>query len=235
MEGLRAVLHAFEQEVEIEALISAPEPLEHPLGRSLVRQGRRAGIPCVEVSAALFRSLAVAEAPQGIAAVARQRWQPLRQAPPGSGLCWVALETVQSPGNLGSIIRTSEAVGGAGILLVGRAIDPYDPAVVRASMGALFRQRFVRTSPGELAAWKQQNRCFLVGTSPGGAADYRAVRYTPPVVLCMGWEREGLSRRLQAMCDRMVRIPMVGRGDSLNLAVATGVILYEIFNQRCAV
>jgi TrmH family RNA methyltransferase len=234
MEGLRAIVQAFEHDFDIDALIVAPELLESPLGRSLARQGRRAGIPCTEVPAELFRSLSLADEPQGIAAIARQRWEPLSQASPAAGLCWTALETVQSPGNLGSIVRTSEAVGGAGLILVGGAIDPYDPAVLRASMGALFGQRLVRTRPAEFAAWKRDHGCLLVGTSPGAATDYRAVRYDPPVVLCMGWERQGLSPRLQALCDVMVRIPMVGGSDSLNLAVASGVMLYEIFNQRRA-
>jgi RNA methyltransferase, TrmH family len=234
-EGVRPIVQAFEHDWEIETLIAAPELLESPLGRSLVRQGRRAGIPVLELTAESFRGLAVAEEPQGIAAVARQRWETLPETQPTSGLCWVALETVQSPGNLGSIVRTSEAVGGAGLLLIGGAIDPYQPAVVRASMGALFAQRLVRTSPAELAAWKQRTGGLLVGTSPGARTDYREVRYEPPLVLCMGWERQGLSRKVYSLCDVMVRIPMVGESDSLNLAVATGVMLYEIFNQRRAV
>jgi TrmH family RNA methyltransferase len=101
-------------------------------------------------------------------------------------------------------------------------------------MGAIFAQRLVRTTAGELVAWKQRHGCVLVGTSPRGAVDYQAVRYEAPVVLCMGWERAGLSAQQQALCDVMVRVPMVGRSDSLNLAVATGVLLYEVFNQRRA-
>jgi TrmH family RNA methyltransferase len=117
---------------------------------------------------------------------------------------------------------------------VGRASDPYDPASVRASMGALFSQRFVRTTAEELFAWTRRHHCLLAGTSPAGAADYRAVSYRPPTVLFMGSERKGLPPEHQARCDAVVRIPMVGSSDSLNLAVATSVMLYEIFNQRRA-
>ncbi len=99
-------------------------------------------------------------------------------------------------------------------------------------MGSLFAQRFVRTTLTEFIAWKQQHQCTLVGTSPATPADYHTVRYRPPVLLFMGWEREGLGRDDQALCDLMVRIPMVGGCDSLNLAIATGVMLYELFNQR---
>jgi RNA methyltransferase, TrmH family len=94
-------------------------------------------------------------------------------------------------------------------------VDPYHPAVVRASIGALFTQRLVRASPAELAAWKRQHGVLLVGTSPAATTDYRSVSYQQPLVLCMGWERQGLSPRLQALCDVVVRIPMAGASDSI--------------------
>lgn len=177
----------------------------------------------------MFRALARVHEPRGIGAVVRQRWTPLADARPAG--CWVALETVQSPGNLGAIIRTGEAVGAAGLILIGDAVDPYDPACVRATMGSLFAQRLVRTSAEKLRAWAGQHGVLMAGTSPDAAVDYRAVAYRPPVVLLMGWERRGLSAEGQSLCDVMVRIPMAGRTDSLNLAVATGVMLYEIFSQ----
>jgi TrmH family RNA methyltransferase len=86
----------------------------------------------------------------------------------------------------------------------------------------------------EFAAWKRRYPFLLVGTSPTAAADYRSVAYPPPVVLSMGWERQGISREQRSLCDVVVRLPMRGRGDSLNLAVATGVMLYEILGQRTA-
>lgn len=232
MEGLRFVSQAWDRGAEIEALVVAPELLTHLFGRHLVRQMRRAGVPYLELTAELFRGLARAAEPQGIAAVARQQWHPLPAIRPTEGLCWIALETVQSAGNLGTILRTAEAVGAAGAILVGDAVDPYHPATVRSTMGALFSQRLVRTTAAEFAAWKRQHPFLLVGTSPTAAADYRAVAYTSPVVLSMGWERQGLSREQKSLCDVVVRLPMAGRGDSLNLAVATGVMLYEILNQR---
>jgi len=146
----------------------------------------------------------------------------------------VALDTVQSPGNLGTILRTCDAVSAAGVILVGDAVDPFDQATVRATMGALFTQRFVRASLAEFSAWKASQNCLLVGTSPAAQTDYQAARYPAPVVLWMGGERKGLPAEFQQLCDVMVRIPMVGRSDSLNLAVATSVLLYEVFNQRRA-
>jgi TrmH family RNA methyltransferase len=233
-EGIRFVAQAIEHDAAIEQLVTAPALLANPFGRKLARELRRAGTPGLEVTPEVFRGLAQAETPQGIAVVVRQRWEPLAPADPGAGLCWVALSAVQSPGNLGTILRTSDAVGGAGAILIGGAVDPYDPAVVRPTMGAIFAQRFTRASLPEFAAWKRCRGCFLVGTSPHGGVDYRSVAYRSPLVLFMGWERRGLSREDRALCDAVVRIPMVGSSDSLNLAVATGVMLYEVFNQRRA-
>jgi TrmH family RNA methyltransferase len=164
----------------------------------------------------------------------RQRWEPLYRVDPADGLCWVVVETVQTPGNLGTILRTCDAVGAGGLILLRKETDPYHPAAVRASMGSLFTPRLVRTNFAEFVAWKQRHACTLVGTSPAAPVDYHGVDYASPVLLFMGWEREGISRDQQALCDVMVRIPMVGGCDSLNLAIATGVMLYEIFNQRRA-
>jgi TrmH family RNA methyltransferase len=232
IEGIRFVAQAMRQDVPVETLVVAPGLLLNPFGQKLVRLLRGAGTPCLTVSPDVFRHISLALEPQGIGAVIQQRWHPLERVRPSDGLCWIALDEVQSPGNLGSIVRTADAVGAAGVVLLGTATDPFHPTAVRASMGSMFSQRFVRASPAEFAAWKNQHACTLIGTSPTAALDYRAARYQPPVVLFMGCERQGLSQEHQAMSDLMVKIPMVGRCDSLNLAVATGVMLYEIFNQR---
>src|SRR5262249_44582716 len=106
------------------------------------------------------------------------------------------------------------------------------PGTVRATMGAMFTQRFVRTSTAEIMRWKRRHQYLLVGTSPGAPQDYQQVNYQAPVILLIGEERKGLSAELQALCDLTVSIPMVGESDSLNVAMATGVMLYELFNQR---
>ena len=134
--------------------------------------------------------------------------------------------------SLAAILRTCDAVGGAGVILLGSTTDPYDPAAVRASMGAIFSQRLARTSFAELTAWCGRHSVAVVGTSPSAPLDYQAVAYQSPLVLLMGSEPRGLSSEQQALCDLTVNIPMVGHSDSLNLAVATGIMLYEVFNQR---
>ncbi len=234
IEGFRPLIQAVQQGVRIETLLVAPQLLNKGQAQRPLRQLRHAGTPCFRLTPEVYHSLAQAEEPQGVIAVVRQRWERLDQIRPSNGLCWVVVEAAQSPGNLGTIIRTCEAVGAAGLILIGEAADPYDPGAVRACMGALFAQRFVRTSLESFAEWKRRRQCALIGTSPSAATDYHALVYPKPTLLLMGSEKRGLSAEIQALCDGMVKIPMVGRSDSLNLGVATGVMLYELFNQRRA-
>ena len=231
VEGIRLVREAVELGARIETCLLAPDLLTSPFGWETVRRLEALGVPMLRVSAAVFASLSGKEGPQGIGLVVAQRWENLEDVRLGGELCWVALDRVQDPGNLGTVLRTSDAVGGAGVMLVGPGADPYDPSAVRASMGAVFSQRLVRTSPAAFRAWKEKSLALVVGTSDAAALDYHAASYPRPCVLFMGSEREGLSAEELATCDLVVAIPMVGRSDSLNLAVATGVMLYELFNQ----
>jgi TrmH family RNA methyltransferase len=232
IEGIRIVAEAIQTGAALETLVVAPELLSSDFARQVVAEQQQAGVLCLEVSAPVFRSLSAKEGPQGIGAVLRQHWEPLEHLRLEAGQHWLALESVQDPGNLGTIARTCDAVGCAGMLLLGASTDPYDPAALRASMGALFSLRLTRTSFAAFAAWKQQHGYRVVGTSDAAACSYRSIDYTSPLVLLLGSERQGLSAEQQAVCDEVVSIPMVGRSDSLNLAVAAGVLLYELFHQQ---
>jgi RNA methyltransferase, TrmH family len=211
--------------------VVAPELLTSPFANELLQRERTAGAPVVEVSREVFASLSQKDGPQGLAAVVRQRWASLEEvrlgAPPG----WVALVEPADPGNLGTILRTADAVGAAGLMLIGPSADPYDPAALRASMGAAFRVPLLRCSWEEFAAWKRAAGAFLLGAADSAPAHFQAAAYPQPLVLLMGSERHGLSPEQQALCDQLVSIPMRGRADSLNLAVATGVMLYELLRQ----
>lgn len=232
IEGMRFVARALQHRARIEQLVVCQELLTHPFAHRLVHELKRRGTPLLEISRAAMERLSLAQDSQGLGAVVRQRWQRLARVRPGPELCWVAVETIRSPGNLGTILRTLDAVGGAGLILLGNTTDPYDPGAVRATMGALFTQCFVRSSREEVLNWSRRRQYTLVGTSPGAAQDYHAARYHLPTILLVGEERKGLPAELQAMCDLMVSIPMVGESDSLNVAMATSVMLYELFNQR---
>lgn len=232
VEGVRFVSEAAEAGACIEKLVVCPPMLRSPRGRKLAARLPARGAALLEVTEAVLQRLSLAGDPQGIAAVLRQRWTPLERGARAGRTCWLAIETVSAPGNFGTLLRTCEAVGGAGAILLGPTADPYDPAVVRATMGAHFSLTFTRAGHAELAAWKRRTGTLVVGTSPDATRDYRAVDYRQPVVLMLGCEQHGMTAQQAALCDEVVRIPMVGRGDSLNLGVAGSLMLYEVFNQR---
>ena len=144
----------------------------------------------------------------------------------------MAAESIESPGNLGTIIRTAEAAGATGIFLLDAESDPHDPAAVRASMGSLFSQKLTRCPPRDFISWAKSCGVALVGSSPAGLLDYKARCFRWPAALLIGSEKRGLSESLAEIADFMVRIPMHGRGDSINAAVAAGVLLFEMSNQR---
>lgn len=232
VEGIRMTREALRCGTDVQAIVAAPDLLDRSRRRDFVESEFRARAPTVEVSTEVFSGLVDRTEPSGVGALVRQQWSALESVAPRDELCWVALASVQYPGNLGTILRTCEAVGSAGVILLGSATDPYDSMAVRASMGAIFSQRLVRTNLEAFYQWKEQTGIDVVGTSPAASEDYHAAAYRRPCVLLMGCESAGLSPEEQASCDLMVRIPMVGRTDSLNLAMATSILLYELFNQQ---
>jgi TrmH family RNA methyltransferase len=199
----------------------------------LLAWAEAAGAECLEVSPAVLVKLAAKDNPQTMLAVFEQRWA---ADPPadrlGEDALWLALEAIRDPGNLGTIIRTVDAVAAGGVILVGTSCDPYSREAVRASMGSIFNVALVRMSLERLLAWAGTWKGDIVGTHLSGGEDFRAVSYRAPTLLAMGSEGPGLSPELAAACSRLVKIPMAGRVDSLNLAVATAVMLYEIRKGR---
>jgi|WetSurMetagenome_2_1015567.scaffolds.fasta_scaffold52841_2 RNA methyltransferase, TrmH family len=233
-EGLRIVAEATLSGAKIETAVVSPELLTSDYGQQLVRDLVARRVPILEVSAEVFKGLALKENPQGLSAVIQQQWHALEDVQPTVGSFWVALDAVADPGNLGTILRTNDAVGGKGVILLDYSTDPYDPTAMRASMGAVFSQHLIRATFSDFAAWKRRTGIQVVGTSGEASLDYQEMSYPDPLVILMGSERQGLQEHHWQICDSLVRIPMVGRSDSLNLAVATAVTLYEVFNQRRA-
>jgi TrmH family RNA methyltransferase len=231
VEGIRLVIEAAQQGADIQTLVIAPDLLKSDVARQAVEEQRRKGTQVLEVTPDVFETLSQKEGPQGMGAVVRERALTLEDLSP-AGPFWVALDEPQDPGNIGTILRTADATGAAGVILLDHSADPYDPSALRASMGAIFTMPLVKARFSELAAWKRAHGYMLVGTSDRGAVEYRQADYQFPLVLLMGSEREGLAAEQMAACDRMVRIPMAGRNDSLNLAVATGVMLYELYARQ---
>ncbi len=232
-EGLRVVGQAFDSGAEIRQLIICPDLLVSEYGQQLVDRARKLGMDCLEVNEPVFASLARKDMPQGIAVVIAQRWQALESLTPQKGELWVGLQAVQNPGNLGTILRTCDAAGATRLLLLDDCTDPYDPVAVKASMGSIFTVQLTKTHAKAFQAWHAGHADMaIVGTSDHAEEDYAQTVYPQTCLLLMGSERQGLPDEYIQLCKKMVRIPMEGSCDSLNLAVATGIILYQIYNQR---
>jgi len=226
VEGIRHVGEAIQARYPLEHLFYAPELLRSPFAEEMIEQARARGIPVYEVPPDLFQTLAEKEAPQGIVAVAQQRSTLLAALTPEAHPWMVAAITPQDPGNVGTLLRTIDAVGADGLILIEGGADPWHPTAVRASMGALFWLPVAQVRWDAFIGWAQAFHVY--GTSVRGAADYREVEYARPCVLLLGSEREGLSQEQTAACKTLVRLPMSGRVSSLNLAVAAGILLYEM-------
>jgi TrmH family RNA methyltransferase len=233
-EGIRHVGEACTAKANLEYICYAPEILTSDFALQLVQQQSDLGIPCVAVEKDTFAGMASKENPQGILAVVHKP-DLLLDSFSAQNFKWgVALVAPQDPGNIGSILRTIDAVGASGLLLLDDpennqfCADPYHPSSVRASMGTIFWYPVVSASFSSFVQWARLQGTHIYGTSSHASVDYRSKPYQSPLILLMGSEREGLTASQAEVCDELVRIPMHGRVTSLNLAIATGVMLYAI-------
>jgi TrmH family RNA methyltransferase len=229
VEGILHVGSAAEAGWEFESLLYAPERLKSGFGRELVEKLTASGIRSQAVAEAAFESLAEKENPQGLAAIVRQKTHSLDSLATRSAPLLVALVAPQDPGNVGTILRTVDAVGADGLILLDGGADPYQPSAVRASMGTLFWIPFAQTSFTDFAHWAKARNWRIIGTSAHGTVDYHQLKLDEqPTVLLLGNEQKGLSQEQIAVCNELVSLPMRGRASSLNLAVAAGVLLYAL-------
>lgn len=228
-EGLKLVIDALDRGWTIRTLVYAKAGKGKPLVEKVAARTVAAGGLVLEVSEKVMSSITRRENPQMVAAVFEQRWTPLKEIQPKGSETWIALDRVRDPGNLGTIIRTADATGASGVILVGDCTDPFSMETVRATMGSMFALPLVKTSPVDFLKWKKSVDARLVATHLAGAVDYRTIDYkSKPVILMMGNEQSGLPDELAQAADKLARIPQVGMADSLNLAVATGVMLFEV-------
>jgi len=218
--------------VDLAAIYYAPELLNSDFAKDLIQDQLTLGSSCYATTRSVFESITEKENPQGIIAVIRSKSYNLSELNP-QNLPWgVALISPQDPGNVGAILRTIDAVGAKGLFLLDQSVDHQHPGAVRSSMGALFWYPVVRASFSEFIDWTGSHGYHIYGTSARRGVDYRDVaEYKRPLILMMGSEREGLTPEQAAECEMMLRIPMHGRTTSLNLAVATGVVSYEIMDK----
>ena len=231
-EGLRIVAEAVEAGWAPSVLLMTAEAAAHPLAQRAAAATEAAGGEVVETTREVLHKVTGKDNPGAVAAAFAPRATSLDDIDRDAGLAWVVCEGLRDPGNLGTILRTADAVGAGGVILLDASCDPFSVEAVRASMGAVFTQRVTQADGSAFFAWLRAGAGMLVGASLEGAADYQAVRYAAPTFLMMGNEQSGLPAAYAERCDVLARIPMAGKADSLNVAVATAVMLYEVFNQR---
>jgi TrmH family RNA methyltransferase len=212
-----------------ESLVYQAGAIEGPVQKGLVASALKAGAEVLEVSEAVLGKLASKDNPQTMLGVFKQSFAP---PPEPKGIkpsaAWLALEEVRDPGNLGTIIRTADATGIDGVILIGTCCDPFSIEAVRATMGSIFAVPLVKLTQD---AFIELSSCWpgdVIGTHLKATEDFRAASPRPPQLVVMGGEGPGLSSKVADTCSRLVKIPMAGDLDSLNLAIATALMLYQI-------
>ncbi|MCT6870530.1 MAG: RNA methyltransferase [Bartonella sp.] len=228
-EGLKLVIDALDLGWTIRTFLFSKAGLGNPIIEKTAARTKAAGGLIIEASQKVMESVTRRDNPQMVVGVFEQRWLPIETLQAKGDDVYIALDRVRDPGNLGTIIRTADAVGAKGLILVGDTTDPFSLETVRATMGSIFAMPLYRLSADAFLQWRKNFKGTIIGTHLKGSVDYRTIDYSKgPTILFMGNEQQGLPDNLADSCDTLARIPQAGRADSLNLAVATGVMLYEI-------
>ena len=232
-EGLRIATEAREVGVLPHWLFLGPEGDAHPLARALAADTLAAGGEVIDTTPAILSKLSGKDNPQTVVGIYAEPDTSLADLDRDAAPIWLVAERLRDPGNLGTMLRTADAVGAGGLILLDDSTDPYAVEAVRASMGAIFTQKLVVARWEEFLPWLRQGPGQLVATWLGGdTEDYQAVRYAAPTFILKGNESQGLPPDYAAAADVRVKMPMLGKADSLNAAVATAVMAYEVLNQR---
>ncbi len=225
-EGLKIITEAVELGHAPQVLMYGQEAQGHALLRQAIGAARSGGGEVIEVTQDILAKVSRRDNPQAVVGVFRQVFTRLEDLDSGRASAFVALHRVRDPGNLGTIIRTADAAGCGAVILVGECCDPYSVEAVRATMGSIFAVPIVRTTEAAFAEWRTSWPGSVIGTLLTATVTHSAAHYVKPCLVLMGNEQQGLSPDLAGLCDVNVKIPMRGRADSLNLSVATGIMIY---------
>jgi TrmH family RNA methyltransferase len=227
VEGIHHVGEAIQAGWDVETILHAPDFLTGHFAQELLARAARLNIKVQPVSPNVMESVTDKENPQGILAIVRARETKLSDDK--SFARGVALVSPQDPGNVGTILRTMDAVRIDILFMLEGGVELYHPTLVRASMGTMFWKPVVQTSFNEFIGWAREGKFQLIGTSAHADLDYRTLVPQTPWILVLGNEQKGLAPEQSAACDVNVSLPMQGRVSSLNLSVAAGVLLYQFF------
>jgi RNA methyltransferase, TrmH family len=231
-EGLRILTEAMDAGALPQMIWHAPESADHPIVQRLSEATEAGGGEVFVTSTDILAKLSGKDNPQAVIGIYPERLTVLAQLDRSRADIWIVAERLRDPGNLGTILRTGDAVGAGGLILIDDCTDPFSVEAVRASMGAIFTQTITLARWDDFLPWLRSGPGQLVGTSLNTAVDYQVPAYAAPCFLLVGNEAQGLPAAYEAECDLLVKMPMMGKADSLNAAVATAVMAYEILNQK---
>lgn len=230
-EGLRILTEAADAGHRPRYLVYAADAAVHPLVQRLISLTEASDGEAIETSRDILHKLSGKDNPQAVLGVYDEFAMSLDDLDRDAAGIWFVAQSLRDPGNLGTILRTGDAVGAGGVILIDDCCDPFSVEAVRASMGALFTQKIAAARWPEFIAWLRRGAGQLIGTSLQTDVDYQQPRYQSPAFILVGNEQSGIPADYGAACDLLVKIPMLGKADSLNAAVATAVMAYEVLNQ----
>ena len=227
-EGLRILAEARDSGRLPEIIAFSATGANHPLAAEIIAATEAAGGEAIVTSADILSKMSGKDNPQMLLGAYRQPVTRLEAVDRGAADLWIVAQALRDPGNIGTILRTGDAVGAGGLILIDDCADPFSVEAVRASMGAIFTQSIATARWGEFISWLRSGPGQLVGTSLKASHDYLDASYERPCFLLIGNEQQGLPDKYEAECDLLVKIAMAGRADSLNAAVAAAVMAFRI-------
>lgn len=227
-EGLRIIAEARDSGRLPEIIAFSAAGASHPLAAEIIAATEAAGGEAIETTPDILSKMSGKDNPQMLLGAYRQPDTTLETIDRSTAPLWIVAQALRDPGNLGTILRTGDAAGAGGLILVDDCADPFSVEAVRASMGAVFTQGIATARWDEFIAWLRGGPGQLVGTSLKASTDYLDAEYHAPCFLLIGNEQQGLPADYEAACDLLVKIPMAGRADSLNAAVAAAVMAFQV-------
>ena len=227
-EGLRIIAEARDSGRLPEIIAFSAEGAKHPLAADIIAETEAAGGEAIETTPDILSKMSGKDNPQMLLGAFRQPETALDRIDRSASGIWIAAQALRDPGNIGTILRTGDAVGAGGLILIDECADPFSVEAVRASMGAVFTQQLATAPWQDFVDWLRSGLGQLVGTSLKASDDYLEARYEQPCFLLIGNEQQGLPLEYEAECDSLVKIPMAGRADSLNAAVAAAVMAFQV-------
>lgn len=231
-EGVKLINQGLTNGWDVDSLIIAATALDRDYVADLAKSVAAQGARVVTVPGHLMERITKKDNPQAAIASFRQKTRRLDDLPSEDTLRFVGLYEVRDPGNLGTVIRTADCAGVDGVILVGQCCDPYSVEAVRASMGSIFDMVPIVTNTASLVDWCRASSVSVSAASINGTIAHSDVQFAERSLVLMGNEQAGLPIEIEAQCDRLVRIPMRGGADSLNLAQATAIMIYEVWRQQ---